>query len=80
MMIFLWLTLSVMPDFLTKGAMASATNLPADQAVSTLIPSVSMMHSHVGTRLASTSALTTKYVRAKLVVMMSGLPGSYNFV
>ena len=43
------------PAFFNKNPYGVATNLPAAQAVMTDRPSVSMMHSQVGTRLLSIS-------------------------
>src|SRR5450759_3572087 len=55
-----WLTFSSMPIFLTKVAIASATNLPAAHDVSTDWPSVSITNSQVGTLLPSISPATVK--------------------
>src|SRR4030067_1336389 len=56
-------------------AMLSPLNLPAAQAVRTDIPSQSETRRRAGTRDASMSDRTVKYVREKLVVIRTGDEG-----
>ena len=55
-----WLIFSAMPVFLTVLAIFSASNLPAAQAVSTLMPSASATSSQAGSPLDSISFATAK--------------------
>ncbi len=72
MMSFFRFVFSSIPDFYTKGAIVSATNLPAAHDVKTDKPSVLRTSSHDGTRLFSTSPETIKYVSEKLLVISTG--------